>query len=125
MPLVYGTDLQTVIQGTDAVASVTVIVTDDKAVELGREVITASVNASLSATDPARRGLKVDAADRLRDLLAAEAERVGARIAAENAPLAKFADLATTLKATEADVSASVDSAYATAKAVALEGADI
>jgi len=103
---------------TDAVGSVDVVVTDKSGlIELGRRTVTATVNRYLRADDPERRGMKVDATVRLRELLQAEAERVVGEVALEAALMADtaavFGTLATDLKATEAEVSANVDAIVA------------
>jgi hypothetical protein len=79
--------------GADAVATAAVVVTDDKGVEISRKTVTAQVNAALRATDADRRGLKIDARDRLKALVleqVAEAEGEATKVAE---PLEHFAGL--------------------------------
>ena len=82
------------IQGDDAIASGVCIVTDEAGTELARETITARANHNLRADDPNRRGMRVDAAERLQQLLAEEAAAVAAKALVEALPLAKFEGLA-------------------------------
>jgi hypothetical protein len=86
-------DVDVTIQGDMALATATAVVTDDKGTELSRETITAEVNKDLRADDPKRRGLKVDAKDRLAQLLAEQANAAEAKAAVKSAETAPFADL--------------------------------
>jgi len=86
-------DVTVTIQGDDAVATATAIVTDDKGVELSREIIGAEVNKDLRADDRRRRGLKVDAKDRLAQLLAEQADAAEAKATAKADEASPFADL--------------------------------
>lgn len=83
------------IQGDMAVATATAIVVDDKGAELSRETVTAQVNKDLRADDPARRGLRVDAKDRLAELLAAQADAAEAKVIAKAAEVTDFSDVQT------------------------------
>lgn len=86
-------DVVVAIRGDDAVATATAVVTDDKGTELSRESITAQVNKNLRADDPKRRGLKLDAKERLVQLLAEQADAVEAKATAKAAEVSDFADI--------------------------------
>lgn len=83
------------INGDMAVATATAIVTDAKGVELSRQTVTAEVNKNLRADDPKRRGLKVDAQDRLAQLLAEKADALEVGDVAKAAEVADFANVKT------------------------------
>lgn len=117
MPVAFGSDMKIERAGDDAVATVTVIVTDDKGAELGRRQVSARVNAFLRADDPNRRGLQVDADVRLQQLLGEAAEAAGKAVAEEAVPLARFAALATNLAKDTAAIGTRVDAVVADTKA--------
>lgn len=117
MPVSFAGDMTVTRAGDDAVATVTVIVTDDKGAELGRRPISARVNAFLRADDPNRRGMQVDAPVRLQQLLNEEAEAAGKAVAEEAVPLARFATLATDLAKDVTAIGTRVDAVVADTKA--------
>ena len=106
------------IAGDDATASAEVIVTDEKGAEVGRQTASARCNRHLRADDPNRRGMAVDADDRLAQLLAEDAARLAAQVLIEQAP---FADFATTLAPKVAEQVPVVEAQVAEAEAKALE----
>lgn len=110
------------IQGDYAVAEAVCVVTDDAGTELAREPITARVNHGLRADDPNRRGMQVDARDRLQQLLAEEAATVATRVLTEAVPLAKFdgleKELAALVEARHEEVAVKVAEVVAAAETV-------
>jgi len=86
-------DVDVTIQGDMALATATAVVTDDKGTELSRESITAQVNKNLRADDPKRRGLKLDAKERLAQLLAEQANAAETKATAKSDGTSPFADL--------------------------------
>lgn len=112
-------DVTVTIQGDDAVGSATCVVTDEKGAELAREAITARVNHNLRADDPNRRGLKVDAATRLQQLLAEEAAAVATRVLVAALPLPKFDGLEVGLATLVAEKAIEVEAVVAAEKAKA------
>lgn len=105
------------IQGDDAVGSAVCVITDEKGAELAREAITARVNHNLRADDPNRRGLKVDARDRLQQLLAEEAAAAATRVLVDALPAAKFDGLDKELTTLVAAKAVEVEAVVAAAKA--------
>lgn len=92
-------DVDVTIQGDMALATATAVVTDDKGTELSRESITAQVNKNLRADDPKRRGLKLDAKERLAQLLAEQANAAETKATAKSDETSPFADLQMLTKA--------------------------
>lgn len=117
MPVSFADDMTIERAGEDAVATVTVVVTDDLGTELGRRAISARVNAFLRADDPNRRGMQVDAPVRLQQLLNEEAEAAGKAVAEAAVPLARFATLAADLAKDEATIGTRVDAVVADTRA--------
>lgn len=87
------TDCAVQINGDMAVAVATAIVTDAKGAEISRQTVTAEVNKNLRADDPNRRGLKVDARDRLAELIAEKANALELVDVAKAAEVADFSDV--------------------------------
>lgn len=92
-------DTQATVQGDMLVATATAVIINATGTELGRVPVTAQVNKDLSANDPNRRGLKVNAKPRLRQLLKEAAIAAAAQVKAQVAEAAKVTDLAALVQA--------------------------
>ena len=89
------TDCAVQINGDMAVASAVAIVTDEKGAELSRQTVTAEVNKDLRADDERRRGLRVDAKERLAQLLAEKADALEVADVVKSVEVADFSDVQT------------------------------